>query len=180
MNHKSRILSCGGQHCFDDFVVACAAAEVIGEFEADLFFGRVGMLFEQSFGSDDKAGRANAALQRGPFEEALLNRMELADVADAFDRRDLAPFGFDAEHEAAIHRPAVEQHRAAAAVAVAAAFFRAGEANNVAQNLEQALSRFAEKLRLLAVDCRRNVMFLGHNIVIRFRSRSSAASEGQG
>ena len=56
------------------------------------------------------------------------------------------------QHQAGADRCAVHQHRAGAAVAVAAAFLGAGEADPVAQQLEQGVARVGEHGALLAVD----------------------------
>ena len=58
----------------------------------------------------------------------------------------------DAQHEAGRHQPPVHHHRAGAAVAIAAAFLRASEVQNVPQALEQGLARFTEKRDGFAVD----------------------------
>ena len=147
--------------CADDFVVAGAAAEVVGEVEADLVLGRIGVLVEQGFGGDEEAGRTDAALQGGAFQKALLERVQVAVLGEAFDRFDLGPFGFDREDQAAVHRQAVHEHGARAAVAVVAAFLRAGQVQRIAEHLQEALPRLAEEFGGFAVDGRGDVGF-GH------------------
>ena len=58
-------------------------------------------------------------------------------VAEPFDRDDVASFDLRERHEARAHRLAVDEHRARAALAFAAAFLRAGEAALLAQHVEQ-------------------------------------------
>ena len=62
------------------------------------------------------------------------------------------PGASSCQHQARAHGRAVHQHRAGAAVAVAAAFLGAGQAQAVAQQLEQGVARVGEHLALLAVD----------------------------
>ena len=125
-------------------------------------FGGIGSFVEQGLGGDEEAGRADAALQGGPFQEALLQRVQVALLGQAFDRLDRRPFGLDGQHDAAIHRHAVHQHGAGAAVAVVAAFLGAGQPQVVAEHFQQALPRLAEELGRFAVDRRGDVEFFGH------------------
>ncbi len=136
----------------DDFVVAGAAAEVVGEEKADAFFGRVGFFFEQSFGGNDEAWCADAALQGGVFEKGFLDGVEFVAAGDAFDGGDLAALGFDAEDEAGGDEAAIESDGAGAAVAIVAALFGAGHVQGVAEDFKKALARFAEEVSFFAVD----------------------------
>ena len=150
-------------NCADDFVVAGAATKIAGELEADFVLAGIVSLVEQRFGGDEETGGADAALQRGAFQKALLQRMQVALLGQAFDGLDLGPFGFGGKDDAAIDRQAVHQHGAGAAIAVVAAFFGPGQAQVFAQDLEEALPRFAEELGWLAIDGRRNVEFFGRH-----------------
>ncbi len=143
----------------DDLVVAGAAAEIAGELETDLVLAGIGVLVEQGLSRHQKARRANAALERGPFEEALLERVQVPWLGEAFDRLDPCSLGFNRQDNAAIDRDAAEHDRTGAAVAVVAAFFGAGEAQGLAEDFQQALPRLAEKLGGFAVDSRRDVDF---------------------
>ncbi len=82
---------------------------------------------------------------------------------EAFDRFQPATFDLDRQHEAAIHRPAIEKHRAGSAIAVRAAFLGAGQLQHVAQDFEQRLSRRAEEFFCAAVNRRRNHPFTRHS-----------------
>src|SRR5689334_19628063 len=75
----------GVHHRADDLVVAGAPAEVAGEPEADFLLGRVRAPLEQRVGSHQHAGRADAALKRGHFQELLLQGMQLVALRHAFD-----------------------------------------------------------------------------------------------
>jgi hypothetical protein len=111
----------------DDFVVAGAAAEIAGELEADVVFGGFGIFVEQGFGGHEEAGRANAALERGTFEEALLERVQVAVLGETLDRFDVRAFGFSRQNNAAIHGHTVHDDGAGPTVAVVAAFFGASQ-----------------------------------------------------
>ena len=153
----------------DDFVIAGAAAEVAGELEADFVLGGVRSLVEQGFGGDEEAGGANAALECSAFEEALLERMQVALLGQAFDGFDRRSFGFDAENDATVDRKAVHQHGASTAVAVVAAFLGPGEPQIFAEDFQQALPGLAEELGGFAVDGCGNVDFFGHGSGFRVR-----------
>ena len=84
----------------------------------------------------------------------------------AFDRFDRAALDLGRHDETRIDEPAVEQHVAGAAVAVVATFLGTGEAQIVAERLEQALARLAEEFGFLAVDVASHVKFLGHGGVL--------------
>ena len=69
---------------------------------------------------------------------------------------DLAALGLGAQHQAGADEPAVEHDAAGAAIAGAAAFLAAGQAEPVAQHVEQRLVGLAEILDGIAVDRGRN------------------------
>ncbi len=73
--------------------------------------------------------------------ERLLQIGELARVRQALDRVDLAAVRLHREHQAAAHDLAVDAQRARAAHAVLAADVRAGEAQLLAQEVDQVLAR---------------------------------------
>ena len=70
-----------------------------------------------------------------------------ARVHDAFGR----------EHEARRHEPPVQDHRARPTVAGRAAFLRSGQADGVAQRVEQAFAPLAQELDRLAINRRLDV-----------------------
>ena len=73
----------------------------------------------------------------GAFEEALLQWMELAGFGQALHRYHGRTVGLGREHQARAGDPAIEQYRASAAVAGAAAFLDTGEADIVSQGVEE-------------------------------------------
>lgn len=146
----------------DDFVVAGAATQIAREVEADFVLGWLRVLREEPLALDDEAWGADAALQRGSFEERRLDRVQPGRRGDTFDRADGGPFGLDRQHQAAINRATVEDHRASSAVAVRATFLRAGQVEVVSQDFEQRLPRLAEKFRLVAVEGSGDDSFFSH------------------
>src|SRR5205823_8791922 len=123
----------GAEDGADDLVVAGAAAEVAGECEAELALARARVAIEVGFGAHQEAGGAEAALEPAGLDEGALEGVELAVDGEALDRRDGVAFGLGGEHQARVDGQAVDQDRAGAAVAVAAAFLGAEEAQLVAQ-----------------------------------------------
>ena len=148
---------------FDDLVVAGAAAEVAGEVEADFFFAGCRVFFEQRFGLHDESRRADAALQSRAFEEGTLHFVEMVTAGDAFDRFQIGAFGFDGQDQATVDRPTVHLNGASSAVAVGAAFLRAGQAEHVAKSFEQCLLRLAEELVSVPVDRRGDDSLFRHD-----------------
>ena len=84
-------------------------------------------------------GRAVAALERLGLEERLLDRVEPAVLLEALDRDDLLARGLGDRRLAGRRRLAVEQHRAGAALPLAAAVLGAGQVEAVAQDREERL-----------------------------------------
>src|SRR5712691_989908 len=125
------------QHRFDDVLVAGAAAQVAGKRPAHVFLGGVGILREQRLGGHHHARRAEPALQPVLLLEALLQRVQLAGGGQALDGTDLVPVDLDGQHGAGLHRPAVDQDRARAAVRRVAAHVRAGQGEPAADQVRQ-------------------------------------------
>src|SRR6185312_10824764 len=102
----------------DDVLVPGAAAQVAVDALADLLLGRRRIVLQQVDRRHDHARRAEAALERVPVVERLLNRMQRAvRPGQALDRGDRAAVGLDREDRAALHGDAVEQDGAGTAVA---------------------------------------------------------------
>jgi len=104
---------------------------------------------------------AETTLHGSLREEALLERCWAVD-SETFDRSDDAPVGLNGQHQTAIHRPVVENHRTGSAVAVGAAFFGPGKVENVAEHFQQRLFRLTKKLFVFTVDCTRYDAFICH------------------
>src|SRR6266704_3219785 len=106
----------GGLDRGDDVLIAGAAAKIALDRVPDLPLARAGVLRQQVDRGQDDARGAEAALQSVLLPKRLLQRVQRAISREPLDRRDLAAFRLDCEHRAALHRPAVEQHRAGAAL----------------------------------------------------------------
>ena len=89
----------------------------------------------------DLAGGAVAALEAVVLDERGLQRVQRAGRAQAFDRHDLVALVHDGERQARVDAPAVDQHRAGAALPVVAALLGAGQVQVLAQRVEQRCPR---------------------------------------
>src|SRR5262249_49543184 len=107
--------------------------------------------------------------------EALLQRVQLAVLAEAFDGRDVAALHLHGQLEARLDDFAVDQHRAGAADAGLAAALGAGEVQVVAQEIgQQPACRHFDALRLAvhgAVDA-----VLAHFGAPSFSSRPNSSA----
>ncbi len=86
-------------------------------------------------GGHQEAWGAVAALQAAALHETLLQRVQLAAGAEAFDGGDVAPAHLHGQHQAGLHDFAVHQHGAGAADAGLAAALGAGQVQVVAQQV---------------------------------------------
>ena len=78
-------------------------------------------------------------------------------VREPLDRRDLRAVGLDAEDGARLHGLAVDEHRARAARGRVATDVRAGQAEPVAEDVDEQLARLELELVPRPVDGQRNV-----------------------
>src|SRR5512143_1448762 len=133
------LLLLGGRvlHRLDDVHVARAAAQVAGDGVADLVFRRLLAAFQQGVAGEHHAGRAEAALQAVLLHEPLLDRIERRVLFQALDGHHLAAVGLHRQHGTALHRLAVEQYGAGAAVAGVAADVGARHAQRFANEVHQ-------------------------------------------
>ena len=109
---------------------------------------RIRIAVEQPLRREDHAGRAEAALHRKAVREGALQRMHLAALGETFQRLDRAPLDALAPGQAGKLQLAVDQHRAGAAGALAAAVLRRGQPELVAQHVDEQRAGLDE-LRLL-------------------------------
>src|SRR5882724_4664353 len=156
--------------------VARAAAEVARDRVADLLVRRLRVLVEQGGGGHEHAGNAEPALRHAVAHERLLHRREHAGARQPLDGRDRAPARLHGQHQAARHEPAVEVDGARAAVAGPAALLGAGEAEVLAQRVEQRHVRLHERLHGVAVHGAPQDLF-GHPgpPIAQARARESAS-----
>ena len=118
-------------------VVAGAPAKVPGQGGLDFVRARVWIRRQQRGGRQQLARGAEAALRRVVIDKGLLQRTERAVAGEALDclhRRALGPHG---ELTARVHRTAVQQDRARAALAAIASDFGAGEIQMIAQQFDE-------------------------------------------
>src|SRR5262245_35831932 len=142
----------GEAHGLDDALVARAAAQVGGDGLADLRLGRGRVLGEQLVGDHQHAGRAEAALEPLRLAEGLLQRAQAVGPTDPFHGEDLRGVGAGGEHETGPDGLAVDEHGARAAHAVLAADVRAGEAQGLADHVDEQPARLDGELVANAVD----------------------------
>ena len=92
------------------------------------------------------------------LDEGRLQRVQLSpSLAEPLDRGDLRAVVGDREREAAVGAPPVDQDRARAALAVVAALLGAGEAEVLAQEVEQRGAGVDREPVLGAVDPERDL-----------------------
>src|SRR3989442_12020222 len=136
-----------GQH----LRVAGASAEVSGDAVANLFLGRMRVLFQQRGGRHQDARNAEPALGHAVADERLLQGMQRAEPPEPFDRAHGVAARLHREKQTARDRLAVEVHRAGAAVAGAAAFLRSRQAHPLPQRVQQSVPRLDQHLGRLIV-----------------------------
>src|SRR6266496_1143809 len=120
-----------------DSDIRTAATDVPRHRGVDIGIGRVGLGREQRRRGHDLAGLAIAALRHLERDPGLLNLFACGGGTDGLDRGDaLAGRGGD-RRDTRAHRLAVDVDRARAAQRHAAAEFRAGHPEHVAQHPEQ-------------------------------------------
>src|SRR5215210_6408381 len=136
----------------DDVLVARAAADAAGDRGADLLLARVRVHVEQPARGHQHAGGAEAALERVLLVEALLHRVERAAGLERLDRADLVALAHGGEDRARLHRLAVHQHDAGAAVGGVAAPVGPGQPRVLADVVDEQAARLDVVADLLAVE----------------------------
>src|ERR1700742_1420595 len=125
------------EHRLHDVLVAGAAAQVAGYRPPHVFLGGIRVAVEQVLGRHHHARRAEPALQAVLLPEPLLDGMQLARRGQALHGGDLTAVDLDRQHRAGLDRPAVDQHRAGAAVGRVAAAMGAGQPGTPADQVGQ-------------------------------------------
>ncbi len=153
----------------DDIRVSSATANVaahalpdliVGDFDRTLFadigsgeaYGIGLELFDHGDGGTDLAGSAIAALKAIMLNERSLHGVEIVSVGKSFDGGDFVAFEHDRERKAGIRLPAIDKDSAGAALAVVAAFLRAGKLEMFAKGVKKSDTRFDGKATILTVD----------------------------
>ena len=114
--------------------------------------GRFGIPLQQGLRPHHHAGDTIAALRRLLLDEGALDRRRRLDRSQAFERRDLPALQQHQRRDAGQHRLAVDDHRAGAALAEAAAEFGGVELEIVAQHIEQRRIGIRVDLMVLTID----------------------------
>src|SRR5262249_52469404 len=128
---------CCSQHRFDVVVVTGAAAEISCHAGAYLVRARLRIARQESFGAHELARRAEAALRSIMIDKGLLQRIEapvLRKTLHCLDRPAIRPHG---KVTARVDRLAVEQYRAGSTFAAVAADLGPGQAEVIAEKLDQ-------------------------------------------
>src|SRR5512132_723553 len=137
----------------EDPAVPGAAAQVAGEGLAQGQLVGVGPAVQQVVHGHDHPGDAEDALHRPLLDEGPLDVGQLARGAEPLDGADVAAGGVGAHHAAGGDQDPVQQHRAGAALALLAGVLGAGQAEALAQHVQQALpDPGVGHLVVLAVD----------------------------
>src|SRR5262245_17522015 len=136
----------------DDVDVAGAPAEVAGDRPADVGFRRIRVGLEQGATGHQHAWSAVAALQAVLLEEAILDGMELAVPLEPFDGQEISAVGLHGEDRARLHRNAVHQDSAGAAMRRIATDVGAGQPQLFAKEVDEEEPRLDLGLVLGAVD----------------------------
>src|SRR5689334_11622985 len=121
----------------DDVLVAGAPGDLAGDGLPDLRLVRVRVAVEQPAGGHHHARRAEPALEAVALDKPLLHRVELAVPLQALNRTDGTAVRHGGEYRARLDRPGVQPHHAAAAVRRVAAPVAAGQAEFVAQEVDE-------------------------------------------
>src|SRR5690242_6393947 len=137
----------------DDVWIGGAAADIAAHIFADRIVVS-GMAFANARDRrHDLAGRAVAALEAVMIDEGLLHRVECSIApGEAFDGRDRPSLGGSGQRQAGENVPSVGKHGAGAALAVVAAFLRAGQPEMLAQRIEKRRPRVELERIALTID----------------------------
>ena len=122
-------------------LVACAPAQVPGEFFPDGVRGRVASGLEIRRCRHEHAGRAYAALRAAFTKKGLLKGVKFFRKAERLDGFDSRSFHLADRYQAAIHGFSVQENGAGAAFSFGASFFCAGETEILTQYIDQAFER---------------------------------------
>jgi hypothetical protein len=114
-------------------------------------------VLEQCDRRHDHAGGAETALQTMMLPKGVLHWMQPVDRANSLDRSYLATSDLHGQNRAGLDGVAVQQHGAGATIGRVAAHMSAGEAESLADEVDQEQTRLDVGLDVSAVDGKRNV-----------------------
>src|SRR5579862_5953971 len=118
----SRAALQGARRCCLDrahnLIVAGAAAKVASKPPSNLLFRRIRVPVQKRPRRNQKARRADTALQRCAFQEALLQRRKSVCSADSLNGGHIRTLRLNCQNAARVHDTAIHENAAGAAVAV--------------------------------------------------------------
>src|SRR5262249_29730773 len=132
--------------------IRAAAADVAAHPFPDLGLTAGVALDNAGHRGHDLTGCAVAALKAVVLDERGLHRVQTAAIGQAFDGGNARAFGLHGQREARVHPATVDVDRAGAALPVIAALLGSGEAEPLAQGVEQGDARLERQSMLLPVD----------------------------
>src|SRR5450631_2606766 len=116
-----------------------------------------GPFVEQRQARKNLPGRAIAALQRVMTNEGGLQRMQAVQCPDALDRGDRPPVTGSRKRETGFDPASVRQHGACSTCSHVAAFFGAGHAKLVPENIQERVAAWNRDLVIPTVYLERNM-----------------------
>src|SRR5262245_58045409 len=141
----------------EDPLVPRAAAEVPGEALPDVLDGPELPCRDERLRGEEHARRAEAALESRVARERVLEPGELLALREAFDRQDITAVRVGGQRAARTHRSSVEKNRARSADLHLAGALRAGQAEPVAEQVEEQLTGLDRERARAAVDANRDL-----------------------
>ena len=161
----------GTAHGVEDSRIRAAAADVARHRAHDVVGVGLGFDRRRAAARDDHPGGAVAALKRLDLQERGLHGMEPAVLLEALDRDDLLARDLRDRRLARAHGGAIEEHRARAALALAATVLRARQIETVAQRREERLVGRGVEAAGRSVDVEQQRRHRGANCMPRERGR---------
>ena len=140
----------------EDILVRSATADIAAHIFLNVGVRGAAWLFKQCDGRHDLAGGAVSALVPIMSDKGGLHRMQCARRAQALDGGDFFAVVHQRQAEARVHAPAIDMHRAGAALTVIAAFLCAGEGDGLANTIQQRRARIDSKVVVFAVNPQRD------------------------
>jgi hypothetical protein len=163
----------------ENMIVCPAPAQVAGDAGADFFHGRRWILAQQSLHGHHLPGCAIAALKGVFFQKSGLHRARFFAAHQSFQRGDAAALGFHGQGQAGIAGDIVDEHRAGPAFAPAATFFGGGQADHLAQHIEQGSAGLDQHPIIDTVDMQTDLDRIGRFQDFFRRHRFSAGGQGR-
>src|SRR3984957_2582563 len=136
----------------DDVGVRSTAADIAAHEFLDVGVGGAALLLKKGDRRHDLARGAVPTLVAIVLDEGCLHRVQVARLAKPFNRGDLVALVHHGQRQAGIDAAAVHVDGAGSALAMVAALLGAGQADGLAQAVEERCAGINAKIELLAVD----------------------------